>query len=404
MVLYLIFYVLYAREYASLDPLIQSALKHWSNSKNSEAATAAVNSEGEMPLHLFDNATYPNARCLDGTMAGYYYALNESSPNWVIYLEGGGLCVEPIDCKQRMKKHLGSSNYWSDTHTDSKNMCSSSPENPFHTWNRIFVPYCTGDVHIGVLTKPDEYGFHFSGHHVVTAVIDHLFFDTDRDVAQVIFSGESAGGIGTMHNADFVGERLSKLNSDIQYWASPQGGFYFPSDDLILYPEMVLNMTLDFAFFAGSYLYEFFGHPFLDESCTKARPLTPHQCWNQAIHYKHIDTDLFIAENMYDSNQIGAVLGVNWFPVQNDVNEYKTYFGATMKASLESKIKSRDGLFMPSCYEHTANLCMLQQSPMVENRTYAELLTEWLYQSDSGPIHYIDTCDSKLPCNSYCKC
>jgi len=227
---------------------------------------------------------------------------------------------------------------------------------------------------------------------------------TNQKVGQVILTGESAGGIGTMHNADYVAEQLAKLDPAPRYWASPQGGFYFPTDTLILYPEMVLNLTLDFAFFAGSYLYDFFGHPYLDESCTKAHRLFPHQCWNQAVHYKHISSNLFLAENMYDSNQIGAVLGVNWYPNKADVDEYKTYFGASMKKSLQNKIKHSDGLFMPSCYEHTANLCMLGKSPKVEGKSYAQLFTEWLYQDHDEPLHYIDTCESSLPCNTYCKC
>jgi len=385
----------------SFSPFIQQSLREWSHSLSEP--TAFNSTDGDMKLFLFDD-NYPNANCLDGSKAGYYYALNSSSENWIIFLQGGGLCVEPVDCKARMKNHLGSSKYWGSTHQDDKNMCSSSHENPFRTWNRIFVPYCTGDVHIGVLTEPDRFGFHFAGHLVVEAIIDHLFFSKNQKVGQVILTGESAGGIGTMHNADYVAEQLAKLDPAPRYWASPQGGFYFPTDTLILYPEMVLNLTLDFAFFAGSYLYDFFGHPYLDESCTKAHRLFPHQCWNQAVHYKHISSNLFLAENMYDSNQIGAVLGVNWYPNKADVDEYKTYFGASMKKSLQNKIKHSDGLFMPSCYEHTANLCMLGKSPKVEGKSYAQLFTEWLYQDHDEPLHYIDTCESSLPCNTYCKC
>jgi hypothetical protein len=54
------------------------------------------------------------SRCLDGSPYGYYIRRSASqSKKWVFFLEGGGLCVEGVDCKKRMKTALGSSKYWS---------------------------------------------------------------------------------------------------------------------------------------------------------------------------------------------------------------------------------------------------------------------------------------------------
>ena len=38
-----------------------------------------------------------------GTPAGYYVHENPDSKGWVIYLQGGGLCVTPFDCAARAK-------------------------------------------------------------------------------------------------------------------------------------------------------------------------------------------------------------------------------------------------------------------------------------------------------------
>jgi len=54
------------------------------------SAAAATVGAGELDLHLFDESTVEayGARCLDGSPAGYYTALNASSTQWVFYLEG----------------------------------------------------------------------------------------------------------------------------------------------------------------------------------------------------------------------------------------------------------------------------------------------------------------------------
>ena len=51
------------------------------------------------------------AQCLDHSPAGYY--VREQDPDrWVIFLQGGFLCAEPIDCIVRAQTALGSSKYW----------------------------------------------------------------------------------------------------------------------------------------------------------------------------------------------------------------------------------------------------------------------------------------------------
>ena len=51
------------------------------------------------------------------------------------------------------------------------NLVSSSAEvNPqFHGFNRVFVPYCSGDIWVGTQTAPTS-GLTFAGAHIVEAV------------------------------------------------------------------------------------------------------------------------------------------------------------------------------------------------------------------------------------------
>ena len=110
---------------------------------------------GVVEAHEFAMVKLPNAKCLDGTPAVYYVAANASSPSWVVWLEGGGICLNLADCAQRAKGRLGSSAAYPDSIAAPKGMLSSdAAANPdLHTWNRVFVPYCSGDVWTG--TKRD---------------------------------------------------------------------------------------------------------------------------------------------------------------------------------------------------------------------------------------------------------
>ena len=53
--------------------------------------------------------------------------------------------------------------------------------------------------------------------------------------------------------------------------------------------------------------------PFLDESCMEAHAAAPHQCWSSAYHYPYINTPLFVSQNKFDSNQAGAIFGLDWW-------------------------------------------------------------------------------------------
>ena len=74
----------------------------------------------------------------------------EPSTKWVFFLQGGGLCVEPVDCRNRKESHLGSSSdlYWGDTYTletdGAQDLLSDDEDaNPeFHAYNHVFLPYC----------------------------------------------------------------------------------------------------------------------------------------------------------------------------------------------------------------------------------------------------------------------
>ena len=128
------------------------------------------------------------SRCLDGSAALYYYQPPPqeplSPPVWVMYLEGGANCFTEATCKARALTPLGSSNYWnatwtpvtSPTGTEYAILSDDAAANPdFVGAHKIFVPYCSADDHLGMRTNTTAtWGFYFSGHLNLRAIVQHL--------------------------------------------------------------------------------------------------------------------------------------------------------------------------------------------------------------------------------------
>ena len=369
------------------------------------------------------------ARCLDGSPSGYYYreGTTDDKDSFVIYLQGGGLCISAKECKSRARGRLGSSTTWAPNHTDHSNVLSSNATyNPFATWSHVFVPYGSGDVYVGTQREKNGAGLYYAGHLTMEAIVDDLLNTTALGAAKrVLLSGGSAGGIGAFQNADWLGTKLSPATV---YKASPQGGAYFTNSDVRLFPQYetrLLNVSFDAAAFMADYLVSFYGGglvgktpPFLDQSCMAAMPLgKKHTCWSAAVHYPHISTPLFVAQNRFDQNQAGAVFGVNWwhYPKDNASHaaaeaDYIRYFGRQTAAGIGRMVlesPKSDGLFMASCYTHTQNLCMLGSS-RVRGVNYRQALASWFAGDDSAPHQLLDDCNDRTgkddPCNDFCGC
>ena len=159
--------------------------------------------------------------CADGSPFHYY--IREASPTKVLfYLEGGGACFSAEMCTP------GSGTYSETISPISKleNIPGifdfGNPENPFADYSAVYIPYCTGDVHSGNITK--DYG---NG-----VVIQHKGFvnasnalDTMMkrfpDTAQLVVAGSSAGSFPTPVFAAMAGDQLP--NADLKVFADSSG-------------------------------------------------------------------------------------------------------------------------------------------------------------------------------------
>ncbi len=147
-------------------------------------------------------------RCGDGSPYAFWVRLApEGSPpeNVVIHMQGGGVCFFNDDCRRvsaglfkALDNNLASGGYMSNTNA----------ANPFRDWTKVYLPYCTQDVHFGggVTTAFPDITVHRYGAKNVRAALryvrDVLWGALDEtkdgyrpDRLRVVFGGTSAGGV-----------------------------------------------------------------------------------------------------------------------------------------------------------------------------------------------------------------
>lgn len=134
--------------------------------------------------------------------------------NVVVHMQGGGVCLFNNDCRRvssglfrALDNNLATGGYLSNT----------NPANPFRDWTKVYLPYCTQDVHTGggsTTVFPDITVHRFGARNVRAAlryVRDVLWTELDRtsegyrpDRLRVLFGGTSAGGFGATYNYHYL--------------------------------------------------------------------------------------------------------------------------------------------------------------------------------------------------------
>jgi len=159
--------------------------------------------------------------CADGS--AFHFYLREASPTKVLfYLEGGGACFSGDMCKP------GSGTYSETISPISKLEDSpgifdfANPENPFVDYSVVYVPYCTGDVHAGNITK--DYGNGVVTEHKgfvnASNALDTMI-KRFPNTTQLVVAGSSAGSFPTPVFAGIAGDRLP--NADLKVFADSSG-------------------------------------------------------------------------------------------------------------------------------------------------------------------------------------
>ena len=159
----------------------------------------------------------------------YYFFIQAGNPNKILIgLDGGGACWDAATCIGSPLSDFGSTYTVALDETPARLanaegvFDSNNPDNPFHNYTKVFIPYCSGDVHWGSNDKlyvlntpagPIPWIIHHRGLDNFLGVLDWLQkngrkeyrvdFDRARDIT---VTGASAGGYGANVAFAYVAE------------------------------------------------------------------------------------------------------------------------------------------------------------------------------------------------------
>lgn len=278
-------------------------------------------------LETIDTALHPAAVCNDGSPAVYMIRRNPATTRWLVWIEGGGTCVDGPSCEQRWqeKRDLMSSVPIRDRYAagtlgfPSSGVFSVDPvENPaLHDANLVQVQYCSSDVwsgdHAGDPGLPlgDVARWHFKGRAIALAAIDELLAREDFGSAtEITFGGGSAGSAGIYNTIDELRERAPATARVI---GLSDGGYQiaYPAYDPVTQMESTVTPTpVEQIGLLGQRNWGGRGDASCDAAATSDTERLDCRSAEVLTRHGHITTPLLIINNQYDFNQT-ARLGID---------------------------------------------------------------------------------------------
>lgn len=177
--------------------------------------------EAEWVVH----AAPDDCQCADGSE--FEFLSRTADPTKVVlYFEGGGACFSAETCAFEggtYKVQAGVDRVVAGD--DAAGIFDfEAAGNPLVDWSFVYVPYCTGDVHIGntVHTYTDELEVAHLGYRNGSAALEHLVASFP-DATEVLVTGSSAGGVPSPLFGGLVADRLP--DADVRVLADGSGAY-----------------------------------------------------------------------------------------------------------------------------------------------------------------------------------
>jgi hypothetical protein len=161
-----------------------------------------------------------------------FWARKTASKNLVVYFEGGGACWDSFSCSnpitggaQPLQLYVPAISPLTDPALAGGIFLGNNPANPVRDWNFVYIPYCTGDLHIGSATKvytsvPNPaiglpgglpLPIRHRGFDNFMVVLDWAMKNFDKP-KNVLVTGVSAGGYGATANSPWVGRAFPQAH------------------------------------------------------------------------------------------------------------------------------------------------------------------------------------------------
>jgi Pectinacetylesterase len=168
----------------------------------------------------------PGGGCMCSDASEFSYFVRKANPAKVLFfMQGGGACFDVKGCGPGSTTFTRTVTETAAKVTNGKGIFDiANPKNPFADYSMVYVPYCTGDVHLGNLKK--DYG---DG-----VVIEHKGSVNARaalagmakmfpDATNVVISGASAGAVPAPLYAGEAADSYPKAK--ITVFADGAGGY-----------------------------------------------------------------------------------------------------------------------------------------------------------------------------------
>lgn len=235
-------------------PLLPDIPRDWTKFENLPAVIGADGKQHEATCSAFPG-TDPKFN---------FWAKRGSVNNVVVYFEGGGACWDNLTCTfpianglpQQVPQFFVPAIAPGTTPANYDGIFKSdNPENPVKDWSFVYIPYCTGDIHLGSKEKT----YTSVGHPVLgippgTPIsIQHRGFDNFMVVLdwmrknfakphEILVTGSSAGGYGASGNFPWVVEAFP--NAHVHVIADASQGVTTPAFDIGEPGRNSWNLTL----------------------------------------------------------------------------------------------------------------------------------------------------------------
>lgn len=178
----------------------------------------------------------PGGETLCATGTPFRFHVRSGDPERVMFfLNGGGACWSGDLCDLQ----TAPTPYTPFAEMDSNNPAmlegvfdEANPANPFAGWTQVFVPYCTGDSHLGggdvtyTTGAGETVTVHHRGKANVQAALDWMYANR-ADARRIFVTGGSAGAIASPYYAALVADHYPQ--ADVVHLADGAGGYRSPA-------------------------------------------------------------------------------------------------------------------------------------------------------------------------------
>ncbi len=171
--------------------------------------------------------------CAPGTP--FRFHVRDGDPTkLMLFFNGGGACWSGDNCD--VKTDPTTYRPFADGEGNDPRMRNGAfaldnPENPFKDWTQVFVPYCTGDIHLGTTdhtyTKSDgtTITVHHRGRINAQAAVDYVYGNVAAPET-VFVSGGSAGAVSSPFFAAVLADHYK--SATIIHFGGGGGGYKMP--------------------------------------------------------------------------------------------------------------------------------------------------------------------------------